>query len=142
MKPYLAAHDVAQGALACAAAAGSWLAFVKDLALELLGVPLPVVLLALTGAAGARFFSPPSPFWPGLVATSLWTIAGCGVAQLALWGTGQFVGGIAPAGALAGVALLVTFFGPTLVPVIRERGAAALARWFDSIRNGGGHGNG
>ena len=138
--PHHATTDIAQGALACAAAAGTWLSLAAELAMELLGVPLPVVLAGLTGAASARFFAPPAPFWPALVGTTLWTAGGCFVAQFVLWAAGSLISTPVPNGALAGVALIATFFGPVLVPVIRERGPAALARWFDSIRNGGTHG--
>lgn len=123
---------------ACAAAsagAGAWLAMASQAALELFGVPLPVVLAALTGACGARVFLEPTTFWRAVSASLFWTIAGSIGAQLVLWLVGLWAGGTAPGGVLAGVALASAALGQRVAPIIWQSGGAALQRKLDSLFN-------
>lgn len=125
---------------ACATAAsavGSWLTFAADVALQLFGVPLPVVLAALTGAFGARVFLPQAAFWRGLGMTAFWTCAGSFGAQLALWLAGMWLGGTPPPGVLAGLALFTAALGQRVGPIVWDRGGAALERKFDQLWKGG-----
>ena len=71
---------------ACGAAAGgavAALSFVSEVAMQLLGVPLPVVMAAAAGAGAARSFMEPVGFFRALSITVLWTIIGCTCAPLA-----------------------------------------------------------
>jgi len=73
-------------ATACGAAAGSVGAaavMVGDFALQLLGVPLPVVIGSAAGAGLARSFMEPVGFLRALVLTVAWTLIGCVGAPLA-----------------------------------------------------------
>lgn len=120
----------------------------QDAAVALLGVPLPVVLGGLTGALAARVFLPPAPFWAALGGSTLWTAIASFLAQLVQWllGTaGRWAAGAdapVPAGALAGIALVVAALGPHALPVLVDRGPAALRRVLDAIKGGSGNGNG
>lgn len=76
----------------CGAAAGSVgtaLAMAGELATQLLGVPLPVVMGAAAGAGIARSLMDPVGFVRALLVTGAWTIAGCVGAPLAQAGLGK-----------------------------------------------------
>lgn len=119
---------------------GVWLAIAADLALQLFGVPLQVVLAAAMGAFGARSFLPPIGFWPALGSSSLWTAAGAICAQLLLALANAFVSKEIPIAALAGVALVGAaggqLFVPVIIPVIRDRLPGAVNAWFDRFGKG------
>lgn len=117
-------------------AVSAWIAIAADAAMQVFGVPLPVVLAALTGAFGARVFLPPAPFWRSITTTVLWTAAGAFLAQLALWVATAWFTGPPPSGALAGLALVCAFIGQRCAPILWERGGAALARMLDQIGKG------
>lgn len=68
---------------AAAGSAGTALAMLGDFALQVLGVPLPVVLASAAGAGLARSFADPVGFWRALALTTVWTIIGCAGAPLA-----------------------------------------------------------
>lgn len=121
-----------------AGAAGTGLSMVSQAALELFGVPLPVLLAALTGACGARVFLEPTSFWRAVAASVFWTIAGAIGAQLVLWLVGLWAGGVPPGGVLAGVALATAALGQRVAPILWQSGGAALQRKLDSLFKGGG----
>lgn len=126
---------------ACAAAvsaAGTWLAMASDAALQLFGVPLPVVLAALTGACGARVFLPAAQFAHAFMGCVFWTSAGAFCPQLVLWLISQWLTGAPPSGVLAGIALITSALGQRAAPILWERGGAALQRWLDGLFNKGG----
>lgn len=114
----LAADPATQKALiATAAASGvtAWWAAAKEIALELFGVPLPVVLAAATGAFGALSFVSATTYLRTLGVGAFWTVAASFGAQLALSLIGAWAGITIPTGALAGAAILVAAAGPVLV---------------------------
>ena len=119
---------------------GTGFCIAADVAVQLFGVPLPVVLAALTGALGARVFLPPVSFWRAVAMSVFWTFAGAFGAQLALWLASKFISGTSPSGALAGVALLVAFLGQRVAPILWESGGAALQRRLDGLFKGGDRG--
>lgn len=128
---------------ACAAgsaAVATWLSVAADVALQLFGVPLPVVLAALTGALGARVFVPPVPFWRAVVMSVFWTCAGAFGAQLAMWLAAMWVSGTPPAGALGGLALVTSALGQRVAPILWENGGAALERKLNGMFKGGDRG--
>jgi apolipoprotein N-acyltransferase len=122
-------------ATACTATV-AWLCVVQDVALQLLGVPLSVLLGGLTGALGARYFLPPMAFWPAAAGAGVWTIAAAILAEMLRWMIQELGSRPVPSGALAGIALVTAALGPHLLPVIIERAPAALRRLIDSIKGG------
>lgn len=128
------------GAAACAAAGsafGTGVCIAADVAVQLFGVPLPVVLAALTGALGARVFLPPASFWQAVAMSAFWTFAGALGAHLALWIAALWLNGTPPPGVLAGLALLVAAAGQRVAPILWENGGAALQRKLDGLFKGG-----
>lgn len=121
---------------ACAALAsgvGTWMALVSEAALQLFGVPLPVVLAALTGACGARVFLPPVPFLHAALSSVFWTATGTFLPQLLLWVAGSLMTAGAPAGVVAGIALMTAALGQRVAPIVWEKGGAALERKLDGL---------
>lgn len=109
------------------------LAVLGDVALQLFGVPLPVLCASVTGACGARVFLPPASFWRAFWSSSFWTGAGVFASQLVLWIASKWLDGAPPTGALAGIALALSAFGQRVVPILWDRGGAALERKLDQI---------
>lgn len=120
-------------ATACGAAAGSVggaAVMLGDFALQVLGVPLPVVVASAAGAGLARSFMEPVSFIRALFLTGLWTVIGCAGAPL-----GQAVGPalvqallnrdvILPANTLAALGAIISscpWWGPRLWPMIAAR---------------------
>lgn len=122
------------GAVAAATGIGAWLAMAADVALAIFGVPLPVVLAAATGAAGARTFMPAVSYRRALVEGLLWGAGGIFTAQLGLVIVESFARVTIPTGALSGAALLVSaggqiFVTQEFIESIRE----AIRRRIDRI---------
>lgn len=131
------------GVTACAAAGSAIstaICMAADVAVQLFGVPLQVVLAALTGALGARVFLAPTTFWRAAVMAVFWTFAGAFGAQLALWIASLWLSGTPPSGVLAGLALLVSAGGQRVAPILWESGGAALQRKLDGLFKGGDRG--
>lgn len=123
---------------ACVAAVsgiGTWMSMASEAAMQLFGVPLPVVLAALTGACGARVFLEPTTFWRALGASVFWTLAGAFGTQLMLWIAAQWLTGTPPAGVQAGVALVTAALGQRVAPIVWDKGGAALERRLDLLFN-------
>lgn len=121
---------------ACVAAAsglGAYFTLAQDAVLQLFGVPLPVMLAALTGACGARVFLPPSPFWTAAVSSIFWTLAGAFLPQMVIWVASQWIKAAPPAGVIAGVALMVSALGQRVAPIVWTKGGDALGRIFDGL---------
>lgn len=112
------------------------LSMVADVAAQVFGVPLPVLLASLTGALGARVFLPQQTFWRATVSATMWTVIGSFGSQLALWLVGRWMSADPPHGVLAGVALFTAFLGQRVMPIIWESGGEALKRKFDSMYKG------
>lgn len=125
----------AAGAFTVASTSGiaGGLAMVGDVALQLFGVPLPVLCASVTGACGARVFLPPATFWRAFWSSTFWTGAGVFASQFVLWMASKWLDGAPPTGALAGIALALSAFGQRVVPILWDRGGAALERKLDQI---------
>lgn len=119
-----------------ASASGTLLTTLADAALQLFGVPLPVVLASLTGALGARVFLPQGPFWRAVAAATFWTITGSMGAQSVLWLAGWALSTSPPAGAAAFAALLLAALGQRVAPILWESGGERLKRFLEG--KGGG----
>lgn len=133
--------DSGAAAVACAGSAISTaVCMAADVAVQLFGVPLQVILAALTGALGVRAFLPPAPFWRATAAAAFWTVAGAILSQLALWVAGKAMGSDLPPGALAGVALLTAALGQRVGPILWVNGGEALKRKLDGLFKGGDRG--
>lgn len=131
------------GVAACAAAGSALttgICIAADVAVQLFGVPLQVVLAALTGALGARVFLPPVSFWRAVTIAVFWTFAGALGAQLALWVASLWLSGAPPPGVLAGLALGVAAAGQRVAPILWDSGGAALQRKLDGLFKGGDRG--
>lgn len=123
---------------ACAAGASALstaICAAADVAMQVFGVPLPVVLAALTGACAARIFLPPAPFWRAFWMCAVWTAAGAFGVQLVLWVVSSWIGA-PPNGVLAGLAMLTSFLGQRVVPIVWEDGGEALKRKINSMFKG------
>lgn len=117
-----AATKLVYAGLAGASGTGTWISAASDVVVQLLGVPLPVVLGAATGAFLARAYLPSSDpvtgehigFFRALAVSIGWTLAGsiaAPVVHAAVPTVATLVPGMGPltlpAGALAGIAGLV-----------------------------------
>jgi hypothetical protein len=113
-----------------AAAASGWMSTVGNVAVQLVGVPLPVVIAALAGALLARVYLPPLPFGAALLRAFLWLLVGCigsqGVAEIITVTASISV----PVGLLGGLAMLVSGLGPKLWPVLVEQAPLMLKHWL------------
>lgn len=121
---------------ACAVAgtaACTWFAVAAEVAMQIFGVPLPVLLASLTGALGARVFLPQQPFWRALFVSVFWTFAGAFGAQLVLWLASAWLEKPPPPGVLAGVALLAAALGQRVAPILWNKGGEALERRLDGL---------
>ena len=112
----------------------------SDMALQILGVPLPVVLAAAAGAFIARSYAEKSSFGRALAMVAAWTVAGCALAPLA---QAVFAAGAARLGleltlptnvmaAFAGVMSAASWWLPIVWPMVLSRLGLA------GIKNGGG----
>lgn len=121
-------------AAAGTSAAAAWWAAAKEIAAELFGVPLPVVLAAATGAFGSLSFVSATTYGKTLGIGVLWTVIGTFGSQLALSVVGAWLGVTVPAGALAGAAILVAAAGPVLVTKANvAKLNDALGRYLDGL---------
>lgn len=127
---------ITAGATGAAAGIAAILGAVKGIALDLFGVPLPVILAAATAAFAARSFLPPTSYPKALVAGMVWTLVAVFLSNLAIALAGLWLDKELPAAALAGVALLIAGLGQLLWPVLREKLPMLLAHQLD--RFGGG----
>lgn len=111
---------------AAAGAAGTVISFISEIAVQTLGVPLPVVLASAAGAGLARAQGDPVSFVKAAWLTALWTAIGCICAPFAqaLLPAILKVAGIdlvLPSNALAVVAAAVSsvsWWGPIVWPLI------------------------
>lgn len=119
-------------ATVCGAAAGSVgaaLAMAGEVAMQVLGVPLPVVMGSAAGAGIARSLMDPVGFVRALFVTAAWTVAGCVGAPLAQVGAQA---GLSKLGVeialttnvLAGLAALVAalpWWAPKVWPLVQAK---------------------
>lgn len=118
----LEAQSSAAAAVATGSGVGAVLSAIGEVTVAILGVPLPVVLAASTGAWIARSYAPAANFVPALLATLGWTIAGCVLAPLGKALVKHYVPGLdLPTNALAGLALVVAGGLPILLPSLIEK---------------------
>jgi len=118
----------AAGAIVSAGAAG-WFAQAGEIAVQLLGVPLPVVLAAIAGAFLARTYQEPCSYISALGRSFGWVVFGCAGAQaaVAITSTASETFKV-PVGALAFIALLISGLAPKLWPVLVEQAPIVLRR--------------
>jgi hypothetical protein len=141
IKLNLAADTGVQTAAAASAAAGGlvtgWTA-AKEVAFELFGVPLPVVLACATAAYGALSFVAGMSYVRTALAGAAWTAMGTYGAQLALSLIGTWAGIEIPSGALAGAGMVVAGGGPLVVTRENvQKLRAAVGRVIDGLGKGG-----
>jgi hypothetical protein len=108
----LTGADLANCAGAAASAAGTWWSLLGDAAVQLLGVPLPVVLAAATGAFLARTYQVAQPILRAVAGSASWVVGACALAPLAAPIAEKYAGIALPAGALAGAAFAIALAGP------------------------------
>jgi len=117
-----------------------------DVAVAVMGVPLPVVMASAAGAGLARSFLPAVSFWQAAGATGLWTVLGCAGAPFAQSALPALLSPLGvqmvlPANALAGIAATVAsspWWGPKVWPLVVQR-----FPWLRSPQDGqGGQGGG
>lgn len=124
-------------AVTAAASGASWLSMAKDVALELFGVPLPVVLACAAAAYLALSFRADLTYLRTLFLGVGWTFVGSCGAQLALVLLGKSAGIEMPAGALAAAGMLVAGGGPLVMTRQNvEKLGAAVGRVIDGFRKG------
>jgi hypothetical protein len=109
------------------------LATVKGMALELLGVPLPVVLAAATAAFAARSYLPSTTYPKALCGGLVWTLIGVFLSSLVMAIIAAWTEKEPAAAALAGIALLIAGLGQLLWPVVREKCPEVLGRYMDKL---------
>jgi len=113
--------------------ATGWLSAAGEIAIQLLGVPLPVVIGATAGALLARGAQDPVPFGKAVIRTGLWIIVGCVCAQGAQAVIGWGMGKELPVGVLGFSALLICLLGPRLLPILQEQAPQLLKRWISKV---------
>lgn len=130
---------VQKAVVATAAASGgmAWWTAAKEIALELFGVPLPVVLACATAAFGALSFHSNMTYRKTVWAGVVWTMLGAWGARTALSLIGGWAGVEIPVAALAGGGIALSGAGALLVTselVVKVR--TAVGRWVDGIGKG------
>lgn len=118
---------------------GAILTALSDIAIQVFGVPLPVLLAAAAGAFLARSYLPSVGTVRALGGSTVWTVVGCALAPIIPAIAGKF-GLEVPTGALAGSALVVSAGAPLLWPVVVDNLPRLAKRWFDRL-SGGSNGN-
>src|SRR6267142_6237471 len=79
----LSRTDAGSCAAAATAGAATWWSLIGDAAMQLLGVPLPVVLAAATGAFLARTYQTATPLIRAIAGSASWVVGACALAPLA-----------------------------------------------------------
>lgn len=120
-------------AIAATSGLGAWWATASQVALELFGVPIQVVVAALTASFAAQTFRPLAGVLPTLGSGVLWAMIGSFGTHFAGVALGNWLGITVPAGAHAGVAMIISGAAPFLAPVLIKEGPAALTRWLRNI---------
>jgi hypothetical protein len=128
--------EAASTAIGGASAVGAGYAAAKDVALELFGLPLSVVLAAAAGAFLVRSYLKPVGFLRGLWGSSCWTVIACFVTPLAHQGLASGMGWSLSNAALAGVALLVAALGQVVAPVVITELPCWIKRWMRKLTGG------
>jgi hypothetical protein len=111
----LSAADAASCAAAATTATATWWSLLGDVAVQLLGVPLPVVLAGATGAFLARTYQAATSFGRAFAGSASWVVGACALAPLADPIAQKYAGIVLPAGALAGAAFAIALAGPFLL---------------------------
>jgi hypothetical protein len=113
--------------------ASGWSA-AKEIALEIFGVPMPVVLACATAAFGALSFHSGMTYCRTLWAGTVWTMLGSWCAQFSLSLIGGWVGVEIPIAALAGAGIAAAGAGALFVTKSNvNKARAAVGRWIDNI---------
>lgn len=118
---------------ACASA----LTAASDVAMQLVGVPLPVVLAAIAGAMVARSYTPSTNYFSAISATLCWTVGGCALAPLLQAIAAKF-GVNVPVNGLAALALIASGGMPLALPIVKQKAPEIIASWLDMLKGKGG----
>lgn len=119
---------------ASATGAAAIVSMIGEVTSALFGVPLPVVLAAVTGAFIARSYTPASNFFAAIMATIGWTFAGCSLAPLATAIGDHYLSFKMPTNALAGLAFVVSVGLPILFPILVEKGKEIVRSHLDKLK--------
>lgn len=122
------------GVVAGTSGLAALLTIFQDVSAALFGVPLPVVLAAMTGAWFARSLAPAAGFFSALGATAGWTVAGCVLAPVVQFAVKYFTKTELPNAAFAGVALIVSGGLPMILPVVRTKLPEIVGSWLDRLK--------
>lgn len=121
-------------AVSAVTGAGTIWATLRDIALELFGVPLPVVLACATAAFGALSLRSSTSYGGTLWAGTVWTAIGTWGAQFALSLIGGWMGVAIPHAAIAGGGMALAGFGAMFATRANAAKAqAAMGRWLDGL---------
>ncbi len=131
-----AAVQTASVAVSGVSAAGAVITTLRDVAMDVMGVPLPVVLAAIAGAFGARSYLAPVGFVRGVSGSMLWALIACGCAPLAQTIIAAMSGWQLPTTALSGVAVLIAAGGQIAAPVVAEELPHLVRRCFAKFGGG------
>lgn len=101
------AGDVAASAVAATSGTASVVTAIAGIVEPILGVPLPVVLAAIAGAALARAFRPAIGFFRAVGRVTGWVVLGCALAPTAKAVAVKLLGADLPTNAMAGMAAIV-----------------------------------
>lgn len=127
-----AQHAIA--ATATVSGVATWWATATEVASALFGVPLQVVLAAVTGAFAARSFQIGTTYIKSLGGGIIWAVIGIFCCQIAIWLMTRVIGEPPPMGAAAGAALIVSAGGQMLItPKLIEKVKRAVARYVDGL---------
>lgn len=100
------------------------------------GVPIPVLLAAMTGACIARSYVPARNYFAAISATLGWTVVGCSLAPLAQAIVKKYLELDLPTNAMAGVALVAAAGLPLVMPIIVEKVPEIIRAKLDSWKGG------
>lgn len=117
-----------------AAGTATLIVMLQDVSAAFLGVPLPVVLAAMTGAWFARSLAPAANFISALFRTMGWTIVGCVLAPLGQFSVKHFWSADLPTAALAGLALIISGGLPMVLPIIQQKLPDIVGSWLDRLK--------
>lgn len=128
-----ASAQTVSSAIAATSALGTWWAAAAEIATEIFGVPIQVVIAAITASFTAQTFRPMASVAATLCSGTLWAMIGSFGANFTAIALGAWFNVTIPSGAHAGVAMIIAGAAPFLAPVLAREGPAAVARWLRNI---------
>jgi hypothetical protein len=120
------------------------LASAQQVALELFGFPLPVLLAGIVGALIAASYLPKISVWRLIVGVLAWAFLAAACSEFLRWAIGAWSGKDLPPSVAVGIAgvtgLVLQFAAPSLPEILRWAAArvqALIERLTDRISGGG-----